>query len=210
MKKSFLLGTALLASLNIFAQDIKLPEPDTSGGLPINKALAERHSVRSFDSSKALSMQTVSDLLWAACGINREESGFRTNPTARNFQEIDAYWFDSNGVYRYSPQENTLIEIIKGDYRSLIAGAEFKQDFVLEAPASIVLVADTTKPGLTAALIDAGIACENINIFCAGNGLATVPRMTMDVNGIQKLLSLPDTSLPVLNNPVGYEKDHGY
>lgn len=210
MKKAFLFATTLIVSMTICAQNIKLPIPDTSGGLPINKALAERHSVRSFDSSKAISIQTVSNLLWAACGINRAESNMRTNPTARNFQEIDAYWFDQYGVYRYNPEENALFEIFKGDYRNMIAGADFKQDFVLEAPASIVLVADTTKSGLTAALIDAGIACENINLFCAGNGLATVPRMTMDVNGIQKLLSLPGTSLPVLNNPIGYEKQHGY
>ncbi|MCM1021560.1 MAG: SagB/ThcOx family dehydrogenase [Muribaculum sp.] len=206
MKKLFSLTMALVASVSIYAQNINLPEPATTGGLPVNKALAVRHSVRNFDSSKALSMQTVSNLLWAACGINRAQSNMRTNPTARNFQEIDAYWFDQNGVYRYDPKQNLLIEITKGDYRSLIAGAKFKQEFVLDAPASIVLVADTTKPGMTAALIDAGIACENINIFCAGNGLATVPRMTMDNNAIQKLLSLPDTSLPVLNNPIGYEK----
>lgn len=206
MKKSFLFAIALFASLNICAQNIELPKPDTSGGLPVNKALAERHSDRSFDSSKDISLQTMSNLLWATCGINRAENNMRTNPTARNFQEIDAYWFDQNGIYRFDPQNNTLIEIAKGDYRNLVAGAEFKQDFVLEAPASVVLVADTAKAGLTAALIDAGIACENLNLFCAGNGLATVPRMTMDVKGIQQLLSLPDTSLPVLNNPVGYEK----
>lgn len=188
------------------AENINLPKPQTEGGLTVNETLAQRQSIRSFDSAKPIPMQTVSNVLWAACGINRAESGMRTNPTARNYQEIDAYWFDSNGVYRYDAIENTLIELAVGDHRTLIAGAEFKQEFVLDAPASIVIVADTTKSGLTASLIDAGIACENINLFCAANGLATVPRMTMDVNGIQKLLSLPDTSIPVLNNPIGYEK----
>lgn len=206
MKKIVSTMMALAATLTICAQNISLPAPETDGGISVNKALAERRSVRSFDSARQIPMQTVSDVLWATCGINRAEKGLRTNPTARNFQEIEAYWFDQNGVYRYDYKGNVLVEVVKGDYRSLIAGAEFKQDFVLDAPASILLVADTTKAGMTAALIDAGIACENINIFCAGNGLATVPRMTMDVNGIQKLLSLPETSLPVLNNPVGYEK----
>ncbi len=169
--------------------------------------MAERHSEREFSPDKSILLQTVSDLLWAACGINRDDKGLRTNPTARNFQEVDAYWFDSTGVYLYDFKDNALIQKAKGDHRSLVAGtSQFKQDFVLDAPASIVLVADTTKAGLTCALIDAGIACENINLFCTGNGLATVPRMTMDVNGIQQLLSLPETSLPVLNNPVGYSK----
>ncbi len=197
----------IAAATSIYAQNIELPSPQKTGGLPINQALAERHSEREFDSDKTISLQTVSDLLWATCGINRIDNGMRTNPTARNFQEIDAYWFDSTGVYLYNFKGNALIQKIEGDYRNLVAGtSQFKQDFVLNAPASIVLVADTTKAGLTCALIDAGIACENINLFCAGNGLATVPRMTMDVTGIQQLLSLPESSLPVMNNPVGYSK----
>lgn len=208
MKRKLATLVAVISSATlIFAQDINLPSPHTDGGLPVNRALAERHSQREFNPDKKIPLQTVSDLLWAACGINRADNGMRTNPTARNFQEIDAYWFDSTGVYLYDPKGNTLIEKVKGDHRHLVAGtSQFKQDFVLEAPASIVLVADTTKSGLTCALIDAGIACENINLFCAGNGLATVPRMTMDVNGMQQLLSLPDTSLPVMNNPVGFSK----
>ncbi len=197
----------VVTAFSVYAQDIKLPSPQKNGGLPINRTLAERHSEREFNPDKTISLQTVSDLLWAACGINRDDNGMRTNPTARNFQEIDAYWFDSDGVYLYDFKENALIRKAKGDYRRLVAGTtQFKQDFVLDAPASIVLVADTSKAGSNCALIDAGIACENINLFCAGNGLATVPRMTMDVNGIQQLLSLPETSLPVMNNPVGYSK----
>ncbi len=199
---------AVIATVtSAYAQDIEVPAPQKTGGLPINQTLAERHSEREFNPDKNIPLQTVSDLLWAACGINRDDNGMRTNPTARNFQEVDAYWFDSNGVYLYDFKANTLIQKAKGDYRGLVAGtSQFKQDFVLVAPASIVLVADTTKAGLTCALIDAGIACENINLFCAGNGLATLPRMTTDVNGIQQLLSLPETSLPVMNNPVGYSK----
>ncbi len=208
MNRKILMMFAVIATaISIHAQNIELPSPQKNGGLPINQALAERHSEREFNPDKTISLQTVSDLLWATCGINRVESGMRANPTARNFQEIDAYWFDSTGVYLYDFKENALIQKAEGDYRNLVAGtSQFKQDFVIEAPASIVLVSDTAKAGLTCALIDAGIACENINLFCTGNGLATVPRMTMDVNGIQQLLSLPETSLPVLNNPVGYAK----
>lgn len=206
-RKITLTFAAIAAATSIYAQDIKLPSPHKNGGLPINRTLAERHSEREFNPNKTIPLQTVSDLLWATCGINRSENSMRTNPTVRNFQEIDAYWFEANGVYLYDFKNNILVEKAKGDYRALVAGtSQFKQDFVMNAPASIVLVADSSKAGMTCALIDAGIACENINLFCAGNGLATVPRMTMDVNGIQQLLSLPDTSLPVMNNPVGYSK----
>lgn len=208
MKKTLSLAIGIIAAFAVVdAQNISLPVPEMDGGLPVNKALAERRSSREFDSTKTLPLQTVSNMLWATCGINRTEGGMRTNPTARNFQEIDAYWFDANGVYYYDYQNNQLVEVAKGDHRALVAGTEkFRQDFVLEAPASVVIVADSSKAGLTASLIDAGIACENLNVFCAGNGLATVPRMTMDVNAIQVLLTLPDTKLPVLNNPVGFSK----
>ncbi len=207
MKKIITLVVAFVAiTVSVDAQNINLPAPETAGGLPVNQALSERKSVREFDSARSLPLQTVSNILWAACGINRTEKGMRTNPTARNLQEVDAYWFDTNGIYYYDFKTNTLVEKVKGDFRGLIAGGKFKQEFVMDAPAAVVLVADTTKSDLTASLIDAGIACENINIFCAGNGLATIPRMTMDVNEIQKLLSLPETTLPILNNPVGYAK----
>lgn len=208
MKKTLSLAIGIIAAFAVVdAQNISLPVPEMDGGLPVNKALAERRSLREFDSTKTLPLQTVSNLLWATCGINRPDGGMRTNPTARNFQEIDAYWFDANGVYYYDYQSNQLVEVAKGDHRALVAGTEkFRQDFVLEAPASVVIVADTSKAGMTASLIDAGIACENLNVFCAGNGLATVPRMTMDVNAIQVLLTLPDSKLPVLNNPVGFFK----
>lgn len=202
MKKSILSALALIAiATSAISQNINLPAPQTTGGLPVNQTLAQRHSTRQFDPAKHIPAQTVSNLLWAACGINRPETGMRTNPTARNFQEIEVYWFDKDGVYLYHPAENSLVEVAKGDYRHLIAGG---QDFVNRAPASILIVADTSKAGLTASLIDAGIACENINLFCAGNNIATVPRMTMDAAAITKLLSLPETKQPVLNNPVGF------
>lgn len=208
MKKFIGVTIALMATFGIAeAQNIALPSPEMKGGLPVNQALAERHSTREFDKTKEIPLQIVSNLLWATCGINRPESGLRTNPTARNQQEVDAYWFVSKGVYRYDYKANQLVEVVKGDYRHLVAGGEkFKQEFVMEAPASVVLVGDLAKMAERAALIDCGIACENLNIFCAGNGLATVPRMTMDVEGIQKLLGLPETSVPMMNNPVGYAK----
>ncbi len=198
--------------MNINAQTIKLPTPDKTGGMPVNQALAKRHSTREFDSTRAISPQLVSNLLWAACGINRPDDKLRTNPTARNLQEIDLYWFDKNGVYFYDFEHHALNKVTDGDYRKLIAGTkDFSQDFVLEAPGIALFVIDTTKIGEgdrweNMAYIDAGIACENLNLFCAGNGLATVPRATMDIEAIRKVLSLPATSIPAINNPVGYAK----
>ncbi|MCM1521403.1 MAG: SagB/ThcOx family dehydrogenase [Muribaculaceae bacterium] len=194
------------------ADEIELPAPEKTGGLSVNHALAERKSVRDFDPDRSLSLQTISNLLWATCGVNRPEDDHRTNPTAMNRQEIDAYWFDTNGVYLYDFKGNKLIPVVEGDKRSLLAGTpEFSQDFVMDAPGAVLIVIDTTKSGsderaMFMASIDAGIASENLSIFCAGNGLATVPRASMDVAGICKILSLPETSIPAINNPVGYPK----
>ena len=97
-----------------------------------------------------------------------------------------------------------------GDHRALVAGA---QDFVTEAPASVVIVSDFGKfsdlgeaAAASMGTADAGIVSQNINIFCAANGLATVTRASMDAAAIAKLLGLGSAAKPVLNNPVGYAK----
>ena len=154
-----------------------------------------------------------SNLLWSAAGINRPEEGKRTNPTALNTQEIDIYVFTPEGVYLYDFKDNSLRIKAEGDHRALGAGTKaFSQDFVLEAPVSLVLVANVGKferkndfnPMM--AMADAGIVSQNINLFCAANGLATVPRASMDGDGIRALLNLDASFLPALNNPVGYAK----
>lgn len=192
------------------SQNRVLPAPIADGGVPVNRALAERRSTREYNPERTLDMQTVSNLLWACCGINRPDDAHRTNPTAMNRQEIDAYYFDSTGVYLYDFAGNSLTQVAAGDRRALLAGSgDFVQDFVLTAPSAVLLVADSSKlptsdRAMTMAACDAGIASENINLFCAGNGLVTVTRATMDVDGLREALSLPDTAIPLLNNPVGY------
>lgn len=171
-----------------------------------------RKSIREFDSSRNLTIQQVSDLLWSAAGINRAD-GHTTNPTALNSQEIAVYLFDKNGVYQYDKQNNRLSRVAEGDHRPLVAGTkEFTQDFVLDAPVSLVMVADIDKferggdMRLVLGACDAGIVTENINLYCAANGLATVTRATMDQKGIVALLGLRESQIPLLNNPVGYAK----
>lgn len=199
----------------MLSQNTALPAPDTDGGLPVNRALALRKSIREYDSNRTLDRQTVSNLLWAACGINRPADAHRTNPTAMNWQEIDVYFFDTEAVYRYDFAANALVQVASGDKRAMLAGTrQFSQDFVLTAPAAVLIVIDTAKlpennDGRTMAMayVDAGIVSQNINVFCAGNGLATVTRATMDTESLRAALNLPATTIPVLNNPVGYPKD---
>ena len=212
MKKIFITLTALLiTSMGMYAQDlkeVKLNAPNKSRGSAVMKALADRQSIREYD-TKDLSLQDLSDLLWAANGVNRED-GKRTAPTAMNRQEIDVYVINKEGAYLYDATAHVLKPISKGDHRKAVAA---QQDFAATAPVSLVIVAnleklgDPTKEGtrLTASL-DAGIVNQNINIFCAAVGLATVPRGSMNQEELRKVLKLTDTQILTLNNPVGYPK----
>lgn len=208
-KLSFLL-TALLVVTMMYAQDlkvIKLNAPDKTRGAAVMKVLADRHSDREF-ATKELSLQDLSDLLWAANGINRAD-GKRTAPSALNKQDIDVYVIRKDGAYLYDAKANTLNPIAQGDHRGAVAGG---QDFVKEAPVCLVLVSDLSRFGNTSdqtklmAAVDAGIVCQNINICCAGIGLSTVPRATMDKNALKEILKLSDSQVLMMNNPVGYPK----
>lgn len=202
------------------AQEKKLPAPSMVGGMPMNEVVAQRHSVREFDASREISDTTLGQLLWMAVGVNRPNAApdkfgapaNRANPTALNRQEIRAFVFDKNGVWEYMPATHSLSLAKDGDHRKLIAGTEaFSQNFVLEAPVSIVFVADMSQlpqddRAKAMAMIDAGIACENLTLACTSEGIATVPRATMDSAAIAKLLGFSVCQMPLMNNPIGYSK----
>lgn len=211
---------SLIPTVDMEAKDIKLPKPEFTGGMLVNEVVAKRHSVREFDSSRDVEPAKLGQALWMALGVNRPDAtaglgknpANRTNPTTMNWQEIEAYLFCKDGVWKYDPQSHSLVQVAEGDHRALLAGTPgFSQDFVMDAPVSVLFVADMRElpddeRATMMAMIDAGIACENLNLACVSLGLATVPRATMDAEGIQKLLGLTARQLPVMNNPVGYAK----
>ncbi len=197
-----------METMTISAQDISLPAPDlTQKSLPTVEALATRHSVREY-SDRELTTQDIANLCWAACGQSRDDEHI-TAPSAMNRQEVRLYVFDKNAVYEYQAKENMLRKAADGDHRQLIAGP---QDFVLTAPVSLLMVVDYEKFGMPGdhsvmmCCVDVGNVSENINLYCQSVGLATVPRGTMDVQGISQLLGLGEKQVPVLNNPVGWPK----
>lgn len=211
---------AMVATFAMTAQERKLPAPSFCGGMPMNEVVANRHSVREFDSSRDIEDSILGQLLWLTAGVNRPEAApgrfgvpaNRCNPTARNWQEIRVFVFDKKGAWEYLPSSHSLSLTKEGDHRALIAGTkEFTQDFVLEAPVSIVFVADMSELPedehvKAMALVDAGIACENLNLACISEGIATVPRATMNSAAISALLNLTPRQIPVMNNPIGYPK----
>jgi SagB-type dehydrogenase family enzyme len=213
MKTLLTLLTCCIYSLSLTAQqneNIALLEPDLKRGMNTMQALALRASATDYDTT-ALSLRDLSDLLWAANGINRKESGKRTAPSAINAQDIDIYVFMKQGVYLYNPQKNILEFLTMGDHRMLVAG---RQEIVAKAPVICVLVSDISKfrmgeesqKKLIWGAEDAGIVSQNISIFCASVGLVTRPRSSMEQEKIRVLLNLKENQHLMLNNPVGYAK----
>ena len=210
MKKMISHICFIFLTVSLFAQGISkivLNPPDLKRGLPVMEALSKRASATEFTSAK-LSTRDLSDLLWAANGINRKENGKRTAPSAMNSQDIDVYLFEEEGVYLYDAVNHVLDRVISTDQRALVAGTQV--DFA-KAAVILLLVSDISrfKSGdeamkLTLAAYDAGIVSQNISVFCAGVGLKTRCRATMDQQKLREILHLKDSQHMMLNNPVSY------
>ena len=189
----------IIGSLSCFAQDIKLPSPRRTGGKPLMDALNERQSEREF-TDKELSIQTLSDLLWAANGFNRETK--RTAPSSQDRQELDLYVFLKSGVYFYDAKNQQLIQKVKGDNQAKTGG----QPFVAIAPVNFVFVANLDKASdRDAALIDCGFISQNIYLFCASEGLISVVRGSIDKGELHRLLGLNENQEALLAQTVGYK-----
>ena len=218
------LKTSILASLLIVStlgwaaaqelKSIKLNAPNKKRGLPVMEALSVRASVREW-SDKDLSLQDLSDLLWAANGINRPENGKRTASSAMNAQDVDIYVFMKDGVYLYDAGQHALNPVAAGDHRAEITARPGGGPGGPPSPAPIqlILVSDISRFSrgeqalkLEWANIDTGIVSQNISLFCAATGLATRPRAGMNKDLIRSLLKLKETQFPILNHPVGYPK----
>jgi len=201
MKNSVIIGVlVIIGSLSCFAQDIQLPSPNRTGGKPLMDALNERQSNRDF-SDKELCIQTLSDLLWAANGFNRETK--RTAPSSQDRQEIDLYVSLKSGIYFYDAKNLQLILKVEGNNQTQTGG----QPFVGVAPLNLIFVANLDKASnRDAALIDCGFISQNIYLFCASEGLISVVRGSVDKVEVHKLLGLKEKQEVLLAQTVGYKK----
>jgi SagB-type dehydrogenase family enzyme len=203
---SFLtLAAATLSFAQLSGQNVSLPKPNLDKGYSITKSLSLRKSAEAQDFQKAkdLSLEEISDLLWAANGINRPAEGRRTAPSAMNSQDIYLYVLAKSGAYLYNAKEHSLALVASGDLRSAGAGG---QKAFGDAPIIVVLVSDISKlksGGEKLAAMDAGIVSQNISLFCSGTGLITRVRASMDVDALTKALKLNASQIPMLNHPVG-------
>jgi len=184
---------------------IILLNPDKTRGFPVMKALDVRASVREWSSQK-LSLQDLSDLLWASNGINRPDESKRTASSSMNSQDIDVYVFIEEGIYLYDAHKHVLNPYAAGDYRDLPGKTD--------APVNLVLITDSSRfregtdnLKIGWANIGCGIVSQNISLFCASTGIKTRPRASCPgAVKIRELLKLKVTQHILLNHPVGYSK----
>jgi nitroreductase len=247
------------------SKTIKLTQPTKKGGLTIMEAFSKRASERSW-ADRELSSQDLSNLLWAANGINRPDSKKRTAPSPGNSQDVDIYVFIKSGVYLYDAAGHALNLVSAGDHRSELismprggpkpsagasgtpgnapvgvpGGSSAAPGGSTSAPpgggtrapggmpardaggaaagnstaaANFLMVSDISKFGMgtdeskkETAIIDTAMVSENISLFCAGNGLANVPRTgsLSNKDALKTLLKLKDIQYIVIENAVGY------
>jgi hypothetical protein len=189
---------------------IKLPEPQTEGGRPLMQVLKARQTSREFGPETKLPMQVLANLLWAANGVNRPD-GKRTAPSAVNWQNIDIYVAMTDGLYLYDAPQNALKLLLTEDVRA----ATGQQSFVKAVPLNLVYVADYSKAKTArgenpnAELWSAagvGFISQNVYLYCASEGLATVVRGMFDRDALSKVLQLRPDQKIILTQSVGYPK----
>lgn len=192
------------------AQDvaaIALPPPRAEGGMALTPALKARHSTREY-SPGPLSPQTLSDLLWAAFGINRP-NGDRTAPYWRHIMVIDIYAAMADGMFLYDPKTHSLVPHMKADLRAQTG----TQDFVGTAPLNLVYVAHgermtdvSVEERRLYASVDAAFIGQNVYLYCASEGLGTVFRGAVDVTALGRAMNLPDGQFVTFAQTVGYPR----
>lgn len=178
-------------------------------------AIRKRHSTREYSSTPP-STEVLCDLLWAACGLTREYAGtgIRTTgshaaPAAHNWQEVDVYVATAEGLYLYDPLKHALEGMPGGDVRHLTAHEE--QPFVLDVPVILIYVADLARM-LDASdrdkdifpWADSAVMAQNVYLYCASAGLATVLRALFARGPLAAAMGLRPDQRITFSQPVGY------
>jgi SagB-type dehydrogenase family enzyme len=198
---------------------ISLPDPRLKGEMPLEQAILERRSRREFDRSP-LTLEQVSQVLWAAQGIT-EEGGLRAAPSAGALYPLDVYLVAgretveglAEGAYRYLPQGHSLQPALEGDVRRDLARYSVEQMFIADAPATLVITAEyerTTQKygerGRRYVHMEAGHAAENVYLQAETLGLGTVTVGAFEDTRISQLLDLPSAYEPLYVMPIAHPK----
>ncbi len=205
------IGAATHASTSLAqSAHIDLPPPTIAGGKTVMQALKERRSVREY-SDRDLSDQVLSNLLWAAWGVNRPQIDGRTAPHWHNTYAMVIYLARADGVWFYQPRAQRIVLHMLGDLR---AQTTTGQPFVATAPLNLIYAFDlskltpaTEREKAIAAAACAAVVAQNVYLYCASDELGTVIRQSVPGEALVKALKLPDGWIVQFAQTVGYPKD---
>ena len=200
MKKMlFVLLATTLMGTHVMAADVqKLPKPDLKQTSPALMELIDtRQSVRAYDANKQIDDQTLSEILWAAFGVNQHDK--RTIPTARNEQNLKVFVMTKDGIWLYNGQENQLEKISD---ENAIGFAGEGQDYVKDAPVHLIYTSSDKRWGYA----HAGSAYQNVFLYATAKGIATIVRGWMNTDELHRALKLGDDEAVLIHQPLGYAK----
>jgi hypothetical protein len=199
-------GMGALAFEGRAGEVVELPDPVMEGGLPLMEALAQRQSQRSF-ADREIEDEVLASLLWAGFGINRPEAGERTAPSWRGSKETDIYVARADGVWIYDPESNSLVRHMDDDLREMTG----RQPFPAEAPVVLIYVADRSRMAEAPedqqylyAHVDAAYVSQNVYLFAASEGLATVVLGNVDKEALAAALGMGEERILTFTQPLGY------
>ncbi|NQT30533.1 MAG: SagB/ThcOx family dehydrogenase [Candidatus Saganbacteria bacterium] len=212
LKKLFVLLLALcfISSTVFAAKIINLPQPNLKGAVPVESSIYWRRSVRSYKDVN-LTLQQISQILWAAQGITDRNYGFRSAPSAGALYPLTLYVVKSDGIFRYLPDGHKLAQISDKDMRPSLVRASLGQSFIQEAPVSIIIAANFSitqaKYGPRAfryVCMEIGHVAENIHLQAVAMGLGSIPVGAFWDDVVRKSLKLPDNQDPLYIIPIGH------
>lgn len=214
-KKIFLLCLILftLVETSFAAKTIKLPPPKYKGTYTLEESIVWRRSEHAYQKYE-ITLEQLSQILWAAQGITDNEFGFRAAPSAGALYPLTIYVVKSDGVYRYIPDGHKLVQTDKTDQRQALVRASLGQAYISEAPVNIIIAANfritEAKYGVRAyryVLMEIGHVAENIQLQAVALGLSSIPVGAFWDNVVKKIVNLPDTQDPLYIIPIGYRRD---
>ncbi len=200
MKKLIVLSLlfGLWASNARALEVIELPKPDIDENLTLYNALMNRRSVRFYEQKK-LGNQTLSNILWVAYGVNRDD-GRRTIPTARNSKDLSVYVANKDGVWLYNAEKNELRQVTAEN----IMNAFGTQPFMKDVP--VVLIYTGSDKDHNFSVMHAGSAYQNVELYAGVTNLGCVVRALFDKEAVAKALQLPVGQRVIVSQAIGYEK----
>ena len=194
------------------ADIVTLPDPKTNGQMTLEETLQSRRSVREF-SAEPLTMEEISQLMWSAQGLT-DAAGHRAAPSAGAMYPLELYLVAEDGLYHYIPQDHSLHRILDGDLRKDLANAALKQEFILEAPVTIVFTAvfARTEQRYGSARspryihLEVGHAAQNVLLQAVALGLGAVPVGAYEDARVSRVLGLPADHIPLYLIPIGHPR----